>query len=777
MTRPTLRTDLEIVERPDGLIVKDPVRIKFYRLTGTSALVLKTLASNLEPAEIPAKLASEANVRISPENINRFLDSLREMGLFEGSDRPSEVRHGRTDDFLHIRLKAVDPRRLFDWLLPRTAFLFTPGFVCVSLALILAATYVSVAHSREIGGNLLQLFTLSELPKFLLIGLIVGAIHELAHGLACEHFGGPVREIGFLLMFFQPCLYCDVSASWMLPKRQRLIVMLAGSYSTYLVWACATLAWRVLDPQAAPGRLCVSIILIAGLSLFVNFNPLIKLDGYYMLSDLLEMPNLRMRTLGYLRSRLEGRAPAVTRKEHFTYLVFGAGAVVFSLSALGSIVWVAGGYLISHFQLAGLTLVAALIAVPMTSKTKPDVLGLIASFARAAWKKFRNPVRFLALAGLMTGLGMIPWDLKISSAFRILPARELTVAAQVDGQIVAIYVEEGSRVSLGQPIAVLANPDRSHDRAKTRAELDAARARLAVLRSGSRREELERFGAEVSKKEVELAQARNPETERARLQAMIDQRSTELAYAQQNLTRDRELFGEGLMSKMIFERDQESFAVQEKLLEEARGELAVLMEAKSRNAQLLQKELQEARSQLDLATAGPRQEEVQAAEAEGRRLEAELAFEEDELRRATIYSPADGVVVTPYLKNRIGQFAHRGELLCKLAVSGASTTVEISVPEKEAADVAVGNPVVVKLNSYLGRPTLSGRVAFLAPEVDGSTGSSFVRVECQVQDHANLLKPGMTGFAKIYCGRHSVFQLATRRAMSWVRTEFWTWLP
>jgi multidrug efflux pump subunit AcrA (membrane-fusion protein) len=91
--------------------------------------------------------------------------------------------------------------------------------------------------------------------------------------------------------------------------------------------------------------------------------------------------------------------------------------------------------------------------------------------------------------------------------------------------------------------------------------------------------------------------------------------------------------------------------------------------------------------------------------------------------------------------------------------------------------VAVGYPVALKLNSYLGRPALTGRVAFLAPEVDATSGASFVRVECKIQNHADLLKPGMTGFAKIYCGRRSFFHLATRRAMSWVRTELWTWLP
>jgi multidrug efflux pump subunit AcrA (membrane-fusion protein) len=405
------------------------------------------------------------------------------------------------------------------------------------------------------------------------------------------------------------------------------------------------------------------------------------------------------------------------------------------------------------------------------------VLDLMATSARVSWKKFRKPARFFAAVAFVIGLGLLPWELKVSNSFKTLPARELTVAAQVDGEIAAIYVEEGARVTAGQPIAVLTNPDKIADAAKTRAELDAARARLAVLRAGSRVEDVERLQAAVSEKQLELAQARDPETERARLQAAVDQRATELQYAQQTLARSTQLFNSGLMPRVAFERDQETVAVRQKQLDQARGELAVVLQSKSRDAQLRQQELQEAQSRLDLAVAGARPEEIQAADADVRRLEAELVFLQDDLKRATIYSPADGVVVTPYLKNRLGQFLHRGEMLCKVAASGSQTRIELAIPEKEAGDVSVGYPVAVKLNSYLSRPTLTGHVTFLSPEVDASSGASVVRVEVQLDGPTNLLKPGMTGYAKIYCGPRNVFQLATRRSMSWVRTEFWTWLP
>jgi multidrug resistance efflux pump len=777
MMNPKLLGDLEMAEQPDGIVIQDSSRNKFYRFSGASAQVLKMLDGCLPPDEISATLARHSNVKISPETVQAFLERLRTAGLLEGSERPAEAPRRHRDDILNVRLKAIDPRRVFDWLLPRTAFLFSSRFICVSLVLMLAALYVFITRSGEIHGSLAGFLTPSRLLETLLVALLVGAIHEFAHGLASEHFGARVHEMGFLLMFFQPCLYCDVSGSWILPKRQRLLVMLAGNWSTFLIWALATLAWRILAAEAVLSDLCVSAMLVCGFSMFANFNPLIRLDGYYMLSDILNVPNLRPRAFRYLCSRIEGRAVDVASRERLTYTVYGAGAMIFSLSLIGSVLWFAGGYLLSHLHLAGMGILTALVAVPAVAQKKTDALVVVASATRALWKRFRGFVRLLSVAAALIALGLTPWELKVSGPFSILAERELTVAPQVDGQITAIHVEDGSRVRRGQPIAVLANPDVVRNAAKTRAELDAGRARLAVLRSGSRPEDVERLRVEVSRKRLELAQARDPETERNRLQTVIARHATEVAHAQQNLSRATQLFDAGLTPKMELERVEHSLAVEQKLLEEARGALSVSLEAKFREAELRGKELLEAQSRLDLAIVGPRREEVEAAEADVRRLGAESGFLEDELRRATVLSPADGVVATPYLQNRLGQFIRRGETLCKIVTSAAETTIEMSIPEREAGDLALGFPVAVKLNSYLSRPTLAGRLAFIAPEISTTSGSNFVRVECRIQDHAGLLKPGMAGVAKIYCGRRNVFQLATRRAMSWVRTEFWTWLP
>ena len=101
-----------------------------------------------------------------------------------------------------------------------------------------------------------------------------------------------------MLIYFQPAFYCDVSDSWMFPsRRNRMLVTLAGGYAQLVIWGLCTIIWRITDTDTFINHVTLIVILFSGLQTLVNFNPLIKLDGYYMLSDYLEIPNLRAKAL------------------------------------------------------------------------------------------------------------------------------------------------------------------------------------------------------------------------------------------------------------------------------------------------------------------------------------------------------------------------------------------------------------------------------------------------------------------------------------------------
>src|SRR5439155_438453 len=111
--------------------------------------------------------------------------------------------------------------------------------------------------------------------------------------------------MGFLLIYFQPAFYCNVSDAWLIAeKSKRLWVTISGPYLEIFLWALAVIIWRVTEPGTWPSAVALVVVATSALRLFINLNPLIKLDGYYLLSDALGIHNLRARAFGYLKRRL-----------------------------------------------------------------------------------------------------------------------------------------------------------------------------------------------------------------------------------------------------------------------------------------------------------------------------------------------------------------------------------------------------------------------------------------------------------------------------------------
>ena len=141
-------------------------------------------------------------------------------------------------------------------------------------------------------------------------------------------------------------------------------------------------------------------------------------------------------------------------------------------------------------------------------------------------------------------------------------------------------------------------------------------------------------------------------------------------------------------------------------------------------------------------------------------------------------SPIDGVVTTHKLKEKLGQHVLKGDLIAKVHEL-KTVTAEIAVSEKEIADVAVGQKVLLKARAYPQR-LFEGTVTSIAPTVnklekEGASGEKTILVTTQLDNAALLLKPEMTGTAKICCGDRRLLDLVTRRLSRYLRVEFWSW--
>src|SRR5262249_11161023 len=131
---------------------------------------------------------------------------------------------------------------------------------------------------------------------------VVKVIHEFGHGLSCKNFGGEVHEMGLLFLCLSPCLYCNVSDAWTLPNKwHRILISFAGIYVELIIAAIATFVWWNTPTHPFVNNLSLSVMVVCSVSTVVfNANPLMRYDGYYVLLDWLEIPNLRDRSNRYL---------------------------------------------------------------------------------------------------------------------------------------------------------------------------------------------------------------------------------------------------------------------------------------------------------------------------------------------------------------------------------------------------------------------------------------------------------------------------------------------
>ncbi len=189
-------------------------------------------------------------------------------------------------------------------------------------------------------------------------------------------------------------------------------------------------------------------------------------------------------------------------------------------------------------------------------------------------------------------------------------------------------------------------------------------------------------------------------------------------------------------------------------------------------------ELAKADAQIEYITAelerlrqgSQRPEEVVAKEAALEQAKAERDFiDEKSTDRAVIRAPRDGVLLTPKFRERLGERIEAGGLLCEVA-NIATMRAEIYVPEREADSVKLGMPVVVKVESYPLHP-FKGKIEFIAPAVEPRDGAKALRVVATLYNGEGLLRQNMTGYGEIDCGKRSLFNLATRRMLRWLRVR------
>jgi putative peptide zinc metalloprotease protein len=403
----------------------------------------------------------------------KFLDDPFEKSALvqaRAREERAQVNAHTFKNIFSIPLGTVNPDRFITRAYPLVAFMFQPFFVVLGIGLFVLSGYVVWLNQDHIvsgASNVLLSGGHRVLGAFLLWLVVTLAIivHELGHGFCLKHHGGTVNRLGFIFIFGLPCMFCDISDTHMFPNwKHRAQVALAGTYTELYVATLATLVWWLTPSDLLVNQLAFNVMLFASVSgILFNYNPLIKTDGYFVLSDLLDMSNLQEDAfgyLGYLFKRyalgLRAECPIRGRRRKRILALYGALSILYSALFTFLVYRLFRGYLIQTFAFAGALTALGLLLIVLRKPIVPlgRALRLWALEHRLGLRGRLAPGLALALlAAAAVFLAPLPGSRAIEVTLE--PARIEALVAPEKLRLKSARFQAGERVARGDVIAVL----------------------------------------------------------------------------------------------------------------------------------------------------------------------------------------------------------------------------------------------------------------------------------------------------------------------------------
>ena len=501
-------------------VIKEPVGLKYYRFHEEEYAILNMLDGHTSMDAIKEQFEREfAPQKVTFQDLQHFIGMLHRSGLVisESTGQGKQLKHrgdtkrrkeflGKLTNVFAVRWRGIDPERILNRIYPYTGWFFS--WVTVTFAALLAVSALMLVIIQfDVFSAKLPTFHQFFGPRnwiYLAVTMgVVKVIHEFGHGLTCKRYGGECHEMGFMLLVFTPALYCNVSDSWMLPNKwHRVFIGAAGIYVEIFLASAATFVWWFSGPGLV-NQLALSIMFICSVStILFNGNPLLRFDGYYILMDLVEIPNLRQKSSEVLKRFLAGLClgleqpenPFLPQRNRFFFGLYTVAAVlyrwfiVFSIFMFLNQVLEPYGLKVLGQILGGLG-VFGLVVQPLIQLCKffytPGRLYKV--------KRHRLLISASVVGAIILAILFVPYTYHIECPVRIV-AREsvkdvttgetyrvsATVYAQVSGEL-SYRVKPGNWVEQGDVIAHLENDDEHIRLIELEGQLAEARQQRVVL--------------------------------------------------------------------------------------------------------------------------------------------------------------------------------------------------------------------------------------------------------------------------------------------------------
>jgi putative peptide zinc metalloprotease protein len=415
------------------------------------------------------------------------------MEVFRRYERHERMRwRRRLWTPLALRFPLFDPDRFLRRTMPLVDPLFSWFGVAVWLLVVGAGAVLAASHWKDLTENITdRVLDPANLVLLWFVYPVVKSLHELGHAYATRRWGGEVHEIGLMLLVFSPVPYVDASSAWgFRDKRKRMVVGAVGIAVELFLGALALFVWLMVEPGAVRA-VAYNVMLISGVStLLFNGNPLLRFDGYYVLADAVEIPNLGARSntyLGYLVQRYvlgikTAESPAHSSGERAWMVVYGIASFIYRIFISFIIItFIAGKFFFIGILLA-IWALATQVLMPMGKS-----LAFLFRSPSVQRKRGRALLTSLALLLAVGGvLFFVPAPSWTRTEGVVWVPEEAQVRAGADGFLVSLLAPVGSEVRKGQPLIQAEEPFLATRVAVLESQLTELNAKYQALMTADR---------------------------------------------------------------------------------------------------------------------------------------------------------------------------------------------------------------------------------------------------------------------------------------------------
>jgi putative peptide zinc metalloprotease protein len=516
------RLDPELVTREDVLDGEPIVGIlqrskgSFFRFQPPQWQLAQLFDGIRSYDEIAQKFNEEQGGAMTAREAEEFATILDEAGFWFKTPQEKNIAYSarlkaergrkanRTSkiNLAHISFTAWDPDKYLTWLDGMIGkFIYSRWCVLAVVLLFCFEGLVFAAKWKDFGPDIPLYYnfthkTFADFAEFWVLLFGLGFIHESAHGLTCKHYGGEVHNMGLMFLYLTPAFFVDVTETWVsATKIQRLATIIAGIWVEMVVCGLAMIVWTNTEPSAFVHDLAYKVILITGLAVIVmNLNPLLKLDGYYFLTELIEIPDLKERSTSFVSAwfqssilRLPAEVPSVPRRRAPLFVVYAVVSGAYSYMMLFLVIRFS--YNVSFKFVAEFALIpAGAMAVAIFRGRLRSLAGVTKQFGKthlsgAFWIRPRT----LGVALVLLVVLFVPVLRDRENAYFVVEAADpVTLHAPVNGKVEAVYVQEGDTVRSGQQLLRMSSADVAGMTSSSQAAMGSARYHAVQAQLGGR---------------------------------------------------------------------------------------------------------------------------------------------------------------------------------------------------------------------------------------------------------------------------------------------------